>query len=56
MLSVPALMLASCGDSQDDANATDGAKDKGKIGLVFDIGGKGDKSFNDSAFAGPAAT
>ena len=43
MLSVPALMLASCGDSQDDANATDGAKDKGKIGLVFDIGGKGDK-------------
>ena len=52
MLSVPALMLASCGDSQDDANATDGAKDKGKIGLVFDIGGKGDKSFNDAASKG----
>ncbi|HQB46936.1 MAG TPA: hypothetical protein PLV85_25190, partial [Polyangiaceae bacterium] len=23
-----------------------------RIGLVFDVGGRGDKSFNDSAFAG----
>ncbi len=28
------------------------AKAKYKIGIVFDIGGKGDKSFNDSAYAG----
>jgi len=26
-----------------------------KIGMVFDVGGKGDKSFNDSAFAGITA-
>ncbi|MCB0976696.1 MAG: BMP family ABC transporter substrate-binding protein [Acidimicrobiales bacterium] len=26
-----------------------------KIGMVFDVGGKGDKSFNDSAFAGLTA-
>lgn len=26
-----------------------------KIGMVFDVGGKGDKSFNDSAFAGLSA-
>ena len=27
-----------------------------KIGIVFDIGGKGDKSFNDSAYAGLVKT
>lgn len=26
-----------------------------KVGMVFDVGGKGDKSFNDSAFAGLSA-
>lgn len=31
----------------------DGAGEK--IGMVFDVGGKGDKSFNDSAFAGLTA-
>ena len=32
--------------------ATAGAADKLKVGLVFDIGGKGDQSFNDSAYRG----
>jgi basic membrane protein A len=31
------------------------AAPKVKIGLAFDVGGKGDKSFNDSAFAGLVA-
>lgn len=29
-----------------------GAKKKPKVGIVFDVGGRGDKSFNDSAYAG----
>lgn len=53
MISVPALLLAGCGDDGDDGG-DEGASggDKGKIGLVFDIGGKGDKSFNDAASKG----
>ncbi|MCB1028053.1 MAG: BMP family ABC transporter substrate-binding protein [Microthrixaceae bacterium] len=53
MMSVPALLLASCGDDGDDGG-DEGASggDKGQIGLVFDIGGKGDKSFNDAASKG----
>lgn len=47
MLAVPALMLASCGNDDGGDEASGG--DNGKIGLVFDIGGKGDKSFNDAA-------
>jgi basic membrane protein A len=35
------------------AGEADGAGQK--IGMVFDVGGKGDKSFNDSAFAGLTA-
>lgn len=35
------------------AGDADGAGQK--IGMVFDVGGKGDKSFNDSAFAGLTA-
>ena len=53
MLAVPALMLASCGnDDGDDGGDKASGGDKGKIGLVFDIGGKGDKSFNDAASKG----
>ena len=50
MLAVPALMLASCGNDDGGDEASGG--DNGKIGLVFDIGGKGDKSFNDAASKG----
>jgi basic membrane protein A len=45
------LLLAGCGDSSREEA---GAGDEGRlmIGMVFDIGGKGDRSFNDSAYRG----
>ncbi|MEX2655666.1 MAG: BMP family ABC transporter substrate-binding protein [Acidimicrobiia bacterium] len=46
LLSVLALVLAACGGG-------DGADGDGvPVGLVYDIGGRGDQSFNDSAAAG----
>ena len=45
LFAVIALLLAGCGDDDD------GDSDM-KVGMVFDVGGKGDKSFNDSAFEG----
>lgn len=43
--------LSSC--SKKDATVTKTEKQPGsKVGLVFDIGGRGDKSFNDAAFKG----
>jgi len=52
-----ALLAAACGG---DDNSEDGGDDEGaaaaadgpSVGLVFDIGGRGDQSFNDSAAAG----
>ncbi|MFC4053960.1 BMP family protein [Actinomadura syzygii] len=48
------LTASACGgkkaDSGDDADK--GGKKTLKIGLAFDIGGRGDQSFNDSAAAG----
>jgi basic membrane protein A len=52
---VAALVLAACGSSESGSGAsTDGgAATKGKpVGLVFDLGGRGDHSFNDGAAAG----
>jgi basic membrane protein A len=55
-VAVVALAAAGCGTSKDSGNA--GGSDKsgkysGKgIGLAYDIGGKGDQSFNDAAYAG----
>ena len=60
------LFAAACGDDDDDDEATAGddttettAADEGdgetsdvKVGLVYDLGGRGDQSFNDSAAAG----
>ena len=46
-----ALALAGCGGS----NSNDSSSGKGgevKIGLAYDIGGRGDQSFNDAAAAG----
>ena len=40
------LVAAACGDDDDMA------EDTVHVGLVFDIGGEGDQSFNDSAAAG----
>ncbi len=42
------LLLAGCGQKK-----TEDLPKKGlKIGLVFDVGGRGDKSFNDAAYRG----
>ncbi|MFD4572290.1 BMP family protein [Streptomyces sp. NPDC058417] len=53
-----ALAAAGCGESSTGAKSDgDTAKESGKytgkgIGLAYDIGGKGDQSFNDAAYAG----
>ena len=68
LLAAVVLLTANCGsdadtDADDGAQAEDGgegaqtddgaqAEDGFKVGLVFDVGGEGDQSFNDSAVAG----
>ncbi|GHC49872.1 BMP family ABC transporter substrate-binding protein [Streptomyces flavofungini] len=54
-----ALVASACGGTSSDAAKDDdgGKKDDGKyaakgIGLAYDIGGRGDQSFNDAAFSG----
>jgi len=46
-----ALVVAGCGGEEDTGQPPDTGKQL-KIGLAFDIGGRGDQSFNDSAVAG----
>ncbi|MCO5295469.1 MAG: BMP family ABC transporter substrate-binding protein [Fimbriimonadaceae bacterium] len=55
---IGAMLLAGCGGPKDNASASNETPD-GKpaakqlvVGIVFDSGGRGDKSFNDSAWAG----
>jgi basic membrane protein A len=43
------ILLNSCSKAPEPATEIPG---KFKVGLVFDIGGRGDKSFNDSAYEG----
>ena len=51
-----ALVAAACGGGDDSGDGDTGGGGGGgeakKVGVVYDIGGRGDKSFNDSAFAG----
>jgi basic membrane protein A and related proteins len=53
---VSALTLAACGNSSDDSGngggGTAAPSSNLKIGMAYDIGGRGDKSFNDSAAVG----
>ncbi|MGW7405044.1 BMP family lipoprotein [Streptomyces sp. NPDC054833] len=51
---VVALAAAGCGKSSSDSSSTsENGKYSGKgIGLAYDIGGKGDQSFNDAAYTG----
>lgn len=62
---VATLALAGCGSSDSDGGGSGGDKpaasddvcktadgDGPKIGLAYDVGGRGDQSFNDSAYAG----
>jgi basic membrane protein A len=66
LLVVLSLLAAACGGDDDDntkaggsstettakSGGTDAAGKGKKVGLVYDIGGRGDKSFNDSAAEG----
>jgi len=58
VMSVAALTLAACGDSGSDSGASgSGSSDSGKksdlkVGMAYDVGGRGDQSFNDAAAAG----
>lgn len=45
------LLLASC-KKQESSEERPAASTAIKVGLVFDVGGRGDKSFNDAAFRG----
>src|SRR4051794_16652508 len=45
-----AVTMSACGSSS-TSSSSEGSKSKG-IGLAYDIGGKGDQSFNDAAYAG----
>ena len=51
-----ALSFFSCRPKEKAEEAKVPEEPRYKIGIVFDIGGKGDKSFNDSAYAGLVAT
>jgi basic membrane protein A and related proteins len=51
------LVLAGCAsedssDSGDSGDGGDGAQSEVKVGLAYDVGGRGDGSFNDAAAAG----
>jgi basic membrane protein A and related proteins len=56
-ISVAALALAACGSSTDSkstpgASGTTSAAKAIKVGMAYDVGGRGDQSFNDAAAAG----
>lgn len=45
------LSISSCGKKDETASTKENSSGL-KVGLVFDIGGRGDKSFNDAAYKG----
>jgi basic membrane protein A len=58
---IASLALTGCGNKTDNKNKTGSASEdvcktaKGsgpKVGLAYDVGGRGDQSFNDAAYAG----
>jgi basic membrane protein A len=58
LLLAGSLALAACASDEDSGDGGNGGGGGGseasdlKIGLAYDTGGRGDRSFNDSAFAG----
>ena len=46
------FFLVSCGSSKTEEPAAENTEGKLKVAMVYSVGGKGDKSFNDSAYAG----
>jgi basic membrane protein A len=51
-VAIVALGTAACGGKSTSDNSGSGSKKTVKVGLAYDIGGRGDKSFNDAAAAG----
>jgi len=49
---VASLALAGCGSSDDDTDNDTNSGSEVKVGLAYDVGGRGDQSFNDAAAAG----
>ncbi|GAA3221269.1 BMP family protein [Streptomyces thermocoprophilus] len=51
-----ALTATACGSTSSDNDTSSGSSESGKngvkIGIAFDVGGRGDRSFNDSAARG----
>jgi basic membrane protein A len=54
LLLAGSMALAACASDEGDSGSSGSGSDL-KIGLAFDTGGRGDKSFNDSAYAGVEA-
>lgn len=56
LVSAVSLLATACGDDKEtdtaDGSDTTAVKSDIKVGLAYDIGGRGDKSFNDSAALG----
>jgi len=54
LLSAAALLLSACGGGggESDSGSGDAAKSDVKVGMAYDVGGRGDQSFNDSAANG----
>ena len=55
LASAVSLLGAACGDDKDDSGSssdTTATKSDLKVGLAYDLGGRGDKSFNDAAALG----
>jgi basic membrane protein A and related proteins len=51
-VTIVALAMAACGSTDSPGGDSSPAAKKLKVGMAYDIGGRGDKSFNDSAAAG----
>ncbi|MFE2049943.1 BMP family lipoprotein [Streptomyces sp. NPDC059459] len=47
-----ALAATACGGTSSESDSGDGGKDDKGLAIAYDIGGKGDQSFNDAAYAG----
>ena len=52
MLAVLAMVAAACAEEEEPGQPSPTAEEAVSVGLVYDIGGRGDLSFNDSAAAG----
>jgi basic membrane protein A len=51
-LGLVGALLAGCAKSPAPASNRSSSPASPRVGLVFDVGGRGDKSFNDAAYAG----